>query len=1064
MGVVTIQPDDADRRRRIISLTETYGTILKQFVNDCSKEFRDLIRIHDRNEREKAEESLAESEERFRDLVEGSIQGTMITQNGKLLFANQAAANILGYATPQDLIALPDALETVAPHDRKRVKGYRAARLRGDEVPSSYEYQGLRKDGSLVWLENQARVVSWRNEAAIQIVFVDISERRRAEERLRVSEARFRALFENANAAINIKDGDGRIILSNQKYKETFSADGQLEEVGKTIYDVHDRELADFVMAIDRKVVANGSSVTSERRIPFVDGSVADCIINKFPIPDPLGNDTWVGSVVTDITDLRAMEQKFGEKEAQLGAFFESAIEALFIKDVDLRYSHINQFGAEFFGFSVEEIIGKMDAELFPAHEADIISAMDRKVLAGNAVREEVVLVRGSSNRSERWIETVKAPVRDHNGNVVGLCGISRDISDRKKAEENLRWERDQTTEYLEVAEAMIVSLDIGGMVTLINRRGCEVLGYTQDEIIGRNWFDTVIPEDEREKVRAIHFQIVTGETEPFDHFENEVLTKGGERRFVAWHNTVIREDGGNIICSLSSGQDITDRKKAEAALKLSEQNYRLLVENQTDLVVKVDTDGCFLFVSPSYCQTFDKSETELLGNTFMPLVHEDDREVTAKAMANLFVPPHTAYMEQRAKTKDGWRWFAWNDTAVLDEKGEVSAIIGVGRDITSRREVELAVAESEERFSKAFHSNPVAMAVSRIEDGRLVDVNQAWLSTLGYIREEVIGKTAAEKSGWATLENRSVFVDRLNRDGSVHGFTADYVTKDGKLRNVILFGDKIEIAGEPRLLMASFDVTERKALEHQLIQSKKMEAVGQLTGGIAHHFNNVFQAIQCNLELVRSSVGPNSNARKPADNAINVVSRGAEMIQRLLAFSNKSMPSTMETVEPKALIAAAFSSDWQELDKGIEIAVSCEDETPMVLVDVDLFGKALLAIASNAKQAMPNGGKLSIRSRRRVLDNTLPVEGGYLLAGEYAEIVVTDEGCGMPQEILDRAIEPFFTTREVGKGNGLGLSMAQGIVQQSGGAIILESEIGRGTIVRMLVPAADAADVNGDN
>jgi len=153
-----------------------------------------------------------------------------------------------------------------------------------------------------------------------------------------------------------------------------------------------------------------------------------------------------------------------------------------------------------------------------------------------------------------------------------------------------------------------------------------------------------------------------------------------------------------------------SERKRIEDALRESIEKYRLLVENQTDLVVKVDTEGRFQFVSPSYCQLFGKTEDELLGNTFIPLVHEEDREDTAKTMENLYRPPHTAYMEQRAMTKNGWKWLGWMDTAVLDEKGNVTAIIGVGRDIHVRKQFEKALLESEERHRLFFENAPIGI------------------------------------------------------------------------------------------------------------------------------------------------------------------------------------------------------------------------------------------------------------------------------------------------------------------------------------------------------------------
>ena len=182
-----------------------------------------------------------------------------------------------------------------------------------------------------------------------------------------------------------------------------------------------------------------------------------------------------------------------------------------------------------------------------------------------------------------------------------------------------------------------------------------------------------------------------------------------------------------------------SERKRIEDALRESREKYRLLVENQTDLIVKVDTDGRFQFVSPSYCELFGKTEDELLGKTFIPLVHVDDRESTTKAMEDLYRPPHTAYMEQRAMTKDGWRWLGWMDTAVLDVKGNVTAIIGVGRDINARKEAEEALRESEEIHRLFFENAPIGI-IHYSNKGVITAVNEAMVTTFGSSREKLIG------------------------------------------------------------------------------------------------------------------------------------------------------------------------------------------------------------------------------------------------------------------------------------------------------------------------------------
>jgi len=198
-------------------------------------------------------------------------------------------------------------------------------------------------------------------------------------------------------------------------------------------------------------------------------------------------------------------------------------------------------------------------------------------------------------------------------------------------------------------------------------------------------------------------------------------------------------KDVDGSVCKLHLVRDITAQRRMEEDLRASKEQYQMLVENQTNLVVEVDMEGRFLFVSPSYCEMFGKKEDELIGKKFLPLVHEDDRERTSKAMENLFHPPHTCYLEQRAMTKDGWRWLSWDDKAVLDDKGEIASIIGVGRAITDRKLAENGLRQREIQYRGMFEAQTDSVMVFNI-NGTLVDANPAACSAYGYTKEELIG------------------------------------------------------------------------------------------------------------------------------------------------------------------------------------------------------------------------------------------------------------------------------------------------------------------------------------
>lgn len=280
-----------------------------------------------------------------------------------------------------------------------------------------------------------------------------------------------------------------------------------------------------------------------------------------------------------------------------------------------------------------------------------------------------------------------------------------------------------------------------------------------------------------------------------------------------AWNVSLRRRVGARTKELAASLRELSDR----------EERYRLLVEHQTDLVVKVDTNGRFLYVNPAYCRTFGQAEEDLMGNTFMPLVHEDDRLSTEEAMKALHVPPYRAYMEQRAMTVSGWRWFAWNDSAVLGPTGMITEIIGIGRDITDRKQSEELLRQSEERFAKAFHSSPAPLVISDIASGRFIDVNDRWVEMLGHSKEEQIGRTSKEVGIWSDPETRDRAIAILHENGSFKDYPIEFLTKTGQIRSALWSAEIVSLQGREVMLSLLIDSTERKNAEDSLRKSEAL-------------------------------------------------------------------------------------------------------------------------------------------------------------------------------------------------------------------------------------------------
>ncbi len=287
-------------------------------------------------------------------------------------------------------------------------------------------------------------------------------------------------------------------------------------------------------------------------------------------------------------------------------------------------------------------------------------------------------------------ISVLYVVVKDDRGLTIKTYGVNQDITERKQAEQALIDSEQKWRNILVNTPQIGISLDSQARIVFANAQFLTLTGWLEHEVLGQDWFDMFIPVSIREQIRQIFFNVMRSQdTLGFMSYENEIMTRTGDIRNVSWSNVLTKDARGAVVDVTCLGVDLTERSRAEDALRESEAKYRLLVENQTDMIVKVDLEGRFLFVSPSYCKVFGKTRDELLGKTFMPLVHEADRESTARAMEALFHPPHTAYVEQRAFTRDGWTWLAWVDTAVLDSQGKVTEIIGVGRDISARKRAE---------------------------------------------------------------------------------------------------------------------------------------------------------------------------------------------------------------------------------------------------------------------------------------------------------------------------------------------------------------------------------------
>lgn len=510
------------------------------------------------------------------------------------------------------------------------------------------------------------------------------------------------------------------------------------------------------------------------------------------------------------------------------------------------------------------------------------------------------------------------------------------------------------------------------------------------------------------------------------------------------------------------SQQELYERQQAEQKLRSSEERFRAMVENISEVIALVDRAGTLLYVSPTSVRITGYTPQERIGKNGFDTVYPDDLAYTQQKFQQIQNQPNSqATVELRVSHKDGhWQWIEITGHNLLDNPS-IAAIVLNYRDITERKQAEFALRESETRYRFLYNHTP-AMLFSLDPQGHLLNVSDYWLHTLGYKRHEVIQHHLSHflKDESSQNDLQTIF-PQLAQSGRCQDIPCRFLKKNGQIAD-ILFSAAAEQDEKGQVvcyIAVLTDVTERNQLEEQLRQAQKMEAIGQLAGGIAHDFNNILTAVisYSDILLYRhpSTQDPDHKSSRHIKQASE---RAASLIRQLLAFSRQQVlqPSLLNL---NHLVLTVMEMLQRLIKKEIELIFVLAEDLGQVRVDQVQLEQVILNLVINAQDAMPAGGKLTI-----VTDNFNLAEWNnhrppQLALGSYVQLTVKDSGIGMDSITQSRIFEPFFTTK-VG-GTGLGLAMVHGIVKQSGGYIQVVSELGKGTAFDIYLPRVELATLS---
>jgi len=935
-----------------------------------------------------------------------------------------------------------DFLAILHDDDRKGVRD-RLTRVVESEGAFSSEYRIFRaNDGALRYIRGWAEVVRDTDGNPVRVIgtLQDVTDSEQAKIELQEREARLRTAERVARIGHwewNAKTD--RILWSNQMY-EIFGLDpDHFSGTREFVIDrIHPEDRAHVRARVDA-VISTGAPATYEYRIIRADGEVRHVqafteVVERRRSGAPLR----VTGTIQDITESHAAKLALEASEASLRNAQRIARIGNWDWDIvtnELRWS--DQIYS-IFGLSKEGFQETFDAFLEAVHPDDralVQAAVDQALEHGKSYSVEHRIVRPDGEI--RVVHEQGEIDRDLYGNALRMSGTVQDITEShevKKALEAREAELRLITDHLPV---LIAYVDRDGYYRFANRVCCKWYGRPRDEIVGAHMSDLLDEERCALMDTALTGQRVTTERK-FPYGDGEM------RDVIADLIPHVSEDG-EVIGAFILTTDITEYRKTATLT----ERFGQIIERSINEIYIIDGETLkFTHANRGARQNLGYSMDELRQLT--PVDIKPD--FTAEKFEELIRPLRDGTRDQVVfetvhQRKDGSVYDV--EVRLQFSREETPPIfVAIIQDITERRRADEALRRSEQNFRDLVDRASQGILIHR--RGRVIYANRAAAEILGYALTELIGMPLTT----FVPEDQRIDLNKALEQGHFGPFESKGLRKDGTLVPVDVGLSRIVWDGAMAGQIIITDISTRKEAEEKLRHAQRMDAVGQLTGGLAHDFNNLLAIVIGNLDILLEKIADQPELLSLGTTARHAATRGADLTRRLLAFA-RQQPLNPVTVDLNERVSAIIELFERSLGKSIHIkAELCPDPWP-VTVDIGEFETTLLNLAINAQQAMPQGGEIVLRTANVEIDEEFSVRERIVTPGRYVLVTVSDTGMGMTPEVLDQALEPFFTTKDVGEGTGLGLSTVYGFVSQSGGFMDIKSTPGQGTAVELYFPTA---------
>lgn len=1063
-------------------------------------------------QRKRAENELKQSQARLQlgvsvarmALIEIDFQASQAT-------LSREAIELFGLSPEHSTISRQKLREMIHPEDREKMFELveKALDPQGDRLLQA-QHRIIRTDGQVRWLNVKEQIFFGKDKNAKPIpqkailVFLDITETKQMEEVLRISEERLKLLHRIvSNSVLTSKEKIyeiiklgaetfglesgllGKIVGENYRVvqsipptrlpegfefelKETICEETiksfnvlDIEDVAETEWKKHslyaNYDINAYIGISIKKFNSLYGTLCfygTSRLVPQI--STADKEFLKLMAQ-------WIGAELTR----NEAEDALRESEERFRILFEQSPAGKVIIDLETtKYVDCNSIAAEILGYPKEELCRLKIADV------DIYKSPEESALITNAVKKGGKIQYETINRSKsgelKNLLVVSAGVQVK-GKKYSYSSFL-DITEMKKAEYELERERLRFEKIAAVSPSVILSFRISpkGEVSFpyASQAVFDLYSATPEElkIQGDKAFSLIHPEDKERIQKSIEESRRTmtqwNETWRICHPDK------GEM-WVEGHSAPTLEPDGSVIWH-GVVSDVTERKRQENELAERERLITAIFNTAPSLIVLWDLPkGIITYANEAstFVLGFERDKIlrfkkdELFGR-----IHPDD-------LSNVW-----EFIKQLRYARDGevlsheyrylhpsgeWRILQSQDTVFeRDDNGKVIKTLNIVDDITDRKIAERALRESEERFVKAFEANPAAVVFTRFSDGIVIDVNKSFENIFGYVADEVIGRNIVEIDILTETDSINNPLETFRENSTIKNLEVPLKTKSGEIIFTLISNELIELNGEQCVLSIIYDITARKHAEEELrkteeklVQAQKLESVGRLAGGIAHDFNNMLTAINGYSDLTLRQIGDKSPLRHNLEEIRKAGHRSAELTQQLLAFSRKQVLKP-EIINLNSVINETITLLKRLIGEDVLLETILRSDISKVKVDPARLSQVIINLAVNSRDAMPNGGILTIETSNVVLDEHYAERVAGTKVGDYVMLTVSDTGIGMSEEQKEHIFEPFYTTKEVGKGTGLGLATVYGFVKQSEGYIWVYSEPENGTSFKIYLPA----------